>query len=114
MVAPVNTARPLVGSLRGDAIAGATARWAIEPNMIKMGADPEVRTALEAMSQPRRAAVVGKLAQRMWEMARIEKEADLPGALQITAKDSLIALRKYSDEQQKQQIDNYLIDWYAV
>jgi hypothetical protein len=83
-------------------------------NMIKTGADPDVRAALETMSPPRRAAVVAKLAPRLWDIARIEKEADLPGAAQITAKDALISLRKYADEAEKQQIDTYLIDWYAV
>ncbi len=83
-------------------------------NMIKTGADPDVRTGIEAMSPPRRAAVIGKLAPRLWEMARIEKETDLPGASQIIAKDALITIRKFADEPQKQQIDTYLVDWYAV
>ncbi|MDB4964140.1 MAG: hypothetical protein JWP01_4139 [Myxococcales bacterium] len=83
-------------------------------NMIRMGNDPDVRAAFEEMSQPRRVQVIGKLAPRLWDLARIEREDSLPGSGQIVAKDALISLRKYADDTQKQQIDTYLIDWYAV
>jgi hypothetical protein len=83
-------------------------------NMIRMGNDPDVRAAFEEMSQPRRVQVISKLAPRLWDLARIEREDSLPGSGQIVAKDALISLRKYADDAQKQQIDTYLIDWYAV
>src|SRR3954469_525407 len=83
-------------------------------NMIRMGNDPEVREGLEQMSSSRRVAVIEKLAPRLWDVARIEKEDDLPGAPQITAKDSLITLRKYASDAEKAQIDNYLVDWYGT
>jgi len=83
-------------------------------NMIRMGNDPEVRTAFEEMSQPRRVQLIGKLAPRMWELARIDREDALPGSGQIVAKDALISMRKHADDAQKQQIDAYLVDWYAV
>ena len=83
-------------------------------NMVRMGNDPEVREVLEQMSPARRVAVIDKLAPRLWDVARIEKETDLPGAPQITAKDALIGLRKYASDPGKQQIDTYLIDWYAT
>src|SRR3954466_12433900 len=83
-------------------------------NMIRMGNDPDVREGLEQMSSARRVAVIEKLAPRLWDVARIEKEDDLPGAPQITAKDALIGIRKYASDAEKQQIDNYLIDWYAT
>ena len=83
-------------------------------NMIRMGNDPEVREAFEQMSPARRVQVIEKLAPRLWDVARIEKEDDLPGAPQITAKDALIGLRKYASDAEKQQIDTYLIDWYTT
>ncbi len=83
-------------------------------NMIRMGNDPVVRTAFEQMSDARRLAVLQKLAPRLWELARIDKEDALPASQQIVAKDALINLRKHGDAAMKQQIDNYLIDWYAV
>ena len=83
-------------------------------NMIRMGSDPEVREAFEQMSPARRVAVIEKLSPRLWDVARIEKEDDLPGAPQITAKDALIGLRKYASDPEKQQIDTYLIDWYCT
>lgn len=83
-------------------------------NMIKKGRDPEVRTELGNMSPARRAAVVAKLAPRLWETARVEGEMQLPAPLQVQAKDALVSIRKYSDDATRTQIDGYLIDWYAV
>ncbi len=83
-------------------------------NMIRMGKDPEVRAAFDEMSQPRRVQVIAKLAPRMWDLARIDREDALPGGSQIIAKDALIFMRKHADDAQKQQIDTYLTDWYAV
>lgn len=83
-------------------------------NMIRMGNDPAVRAAFDTMSDGRRNAVLQKLAPRLWDLARIDKEDALPASQQIVAKDSLINLRKHGDAAMKQQIDNYLIDWYAV
>ena len=83
-------------------------------NMVRMGNDPEVREAFEQMSPARRVAVIEKLAPRLWDVARIEKEDGLPGPQQITAKDALIGVRKYASDAGKQQIDTYLIDWYAT
>ena len=54
-----------------------------------------------------RAAAVGP-------RARSSARTRCPAAPQIVAKDALISLRKYADEPQRQQIDGYLIDWYAV
>ena len=83
-------------------------------NLIKMQQDNVVREALEKMSPGRRQQLIGKLAPRLWDLARVEGESTLPNAQQIVAKDALISLRKHADEAQKQQIDNYLTDWYAV
>lgn len=82
--------------------------------LVKMQKEPDARAILEKMSPGRRTQVVGKLAPRLWEMARVESEMHLPNAQQIVAKDALIMIRKWADDAQKQQIDNYLIDWYAV
>ncbi|HUJ61525.1 MAG TPA: HEAT repeat domain-containing protein [Kofleriaceae bacterium] len=83
-------------------------------NMIKTGHDIDVRAELDQMPGPRRTAVVGKLAPRLWEMARIEGDMTLPGPNQIIGKDGLLAIRKYADDATRQQIDTYLIDWYGV
>lgn len=83
-------------------------------NLVKRGDDPAVYAALGAMSQARRAQVVGKLAPRLWDIARVEAERDLPGAPQITAKDALVRVRGWADPAGRQAIDGYLIDWYCV
>jgi len=83
-------------------------------NMIRMGNDPEVRQAMEAMSPARRVQVIEKLAPRLWDVARIEREDAIPSPPQVSAKDALISLRKFASDPEKQQIDTYLIDWYAT
>lgn len=83
-------------------------------NLIKKGMDPDARAALETMSPGRRAQVIGKLAPRLWDLARVEDERLLPNPSQVSAKDALFGLRKWADDAQKQQIDAYMSDWYAV
>lgn len=83
-------------------------------NLIKRDNDREVYAALEAMAPARRAAVVARLAPRMWDTARLENERELPRTPQVAAKDALIRLRAWADEPTRQQIDGYLIDWYGV
>ena len=58
--------------------------------------------------------MIGKLAPRLWEIARVEGEMQMPRAAQVAAKDALVTIRKYADDAAKQQIDGYLIDWYGV
>jgi hypothetical protein len=76
--------------------------------------DAEFRTDIERMSPQRRAAVIAKLAPRLWEIARVEGEDKLPSPPQATAKEALLVIRKHADDTQKAQIDGYLIDWYCV
>jgi len=54
------------------------------------------------------------LAPRLWDIARVESERELPGKSQVGAKDALVRLRRWADEPTRQQIDGYLIDWYCA
>lgn len=83
-------------------------------NMLKTGKDGDVRAGFETLSASRRTQVIAKLAPRLWELARVERETDLPRGDQIGAKDLLFAIRKYADPEETKQIDGYLIDWYCV
>jgi len=83
-------------------------------NLVKKQLDNDLRAGLDQMSPGRRTAVLGKLAPRLWNIARVEDEKMLPGAPQIQGKDALVMIRRYADDPQKQQIDGYLIDWYGV
>ncbi|MFT3700633.1 MAG: hypothetical protein QM831_46240 [Kofleriaceae bacterium] len=82
--------------------------------LIKKGNDPDVRQGFEQMTAARRTDVVGKLAPKLWELARVEGELNLPNAPEIRAKDALVLVRKYADAATKGTIDGYLIDWYCV
>src|SRR5258706_15140814 len=69
--------------------------------LIKRGDDADAYAALDAMVPGRRAQVVAKLAPRLWDIARIEAEKDLPGAPQVVAKDALVRVRKWADDATK-------------
>lgn len=83
-------------------------------NLVKRGDDQAAFAILGTMSQARRVQVVAKLAPRLWDIARVEAERDLPGAPQITAKDALVRIRPWADDAGRGAIDKYLIDWYCV
>jgi hypothetical protein len=83
-------------------------------NLIKRDDDREVYTAIEGLSPGRRVALIARLAPRMWDVARVESERELPGKSQVGAKDALVRLRKWADDATRQRIDGYLIDWYCV
>jgi hypothetical protein len=82
-------------------------------NLIRRGQATDAITAIQAMSPERAAAVVGKLAPRLWERARVEQADAQPSPSQITAKDALFDIRKLGDDAARTQIDGYLLDWYA-
>jgi hypothetical protein len=82
--------------------------------MIKHGDDLDAYAAFDAMVPARRSEVLARLAPRLWDIARIEGDQDLPGAAQIVAKDALVRIRKWADDATRQRIDGYLIDWYCV
>jgi hypothetical protein len=82
--------------------------------MIKHGDDLDAYAAFDAMVPARRAEVIARLAPRLWDIARIEADKDLPGAAQVVAKDALVRIRRWADDATRQRIDAYLIDWYCV
>lgn len=82
--------------------------------LVKKGMDAEVRTGLEQMTPARRTDLVGKLAPRLWEVARVEGENQQPNPTQVHAKDALVLARKFADDKTKVTLDGYLTDWYAV
>lgn len=80
-------------------------------NLYKRGADEDVKKALEAMGPERRAKVIGKLAPRLWAMARMEGEKAKPTPLQEMGKDALFEIRPFADDEARKAIDGYLTDW---
>lgn len=82
--------------------------------MFRRGDEREVKAAFDAMAPTRRTDVVARLAPRLWEIARVENEKDLPRAEQVAAKDALVRIRAWANPATQQQIDGYLIDWYCV
>src|SRR3954470_23561959 len=83
-------------------------------NLVKRGDDQAIYAAFGTMGPGRRAEIIAKLAPRLWEIARVESERELPGAPQVAAKDVLVRIRKWADDPSRGAIDRYLIDWYCV
>lgn len=83
-------------------------------NLIRIGQDADLNDTFAKMAPERAQAVMAKLAPRLWERARVEREDAVPSPLNITAKDALVDIRPLSDDATKTQIDGYLVDWYAV
>src|SRR3990167_5348785 len=61
-------------------------------NLVRMGKAPGVRAAFETMSPARKAQILDKLAPRLWELARIEREDALPASPQTVAKDAVMRM----------------------
>jgi hypothetical protein len=83
-------------------------------NLVKRSDDQAIYAAFGTMGPGRRAEIIAQLAPRLWEIARVESERELPGAPQVAAKDVLVRIRKWADEPSRAAIDRYLIDWYCV
>lgn len=83
-------------------------------NMIKRGRDQEVKTELDNMAQGRRGQVVAKMGARLWDVARLEGDLQMPVPAQVQAKDALVMIRKYADPATRTAIDGYLTDWLAT
>lgn len=83
-------------------------------NLIRLDNDREAFAALEALPAARRAEVVGRLARRLWDIARVEDERELPKAAQVAGKDALVRVRPWADAAGRAAIDGYLIDWFCV
>jgi hypothetical protein len=112
-----------LGTAKGPAkLARALADESIDPdlsahaaaNLIKRGDDQAVFAALDTMVPGRRAEVVAGLAPRLWGVARVERDQDLPEPPQVVAKDALVRIRTWASEPARAQLDGYLIDWYCV
>lgn len=82
-------------------------------NLVKLQ-DSSVKDSLETMGQARRTVVIEKLAPKLWEMARVNDENQIPNGPQIAGKDALVTIRKWADDTTRQKIDGYLVDWYGV
>src|SRR5204863_4832285 len=64
-------------------------------NLVKRGDDQVVYAAFGPMAPGRRAEIIANLAPRLWEIARVEAEHELPGAPQVAAKDALVRVRTW-------------------
>src|ERR1051325_10633456 len=73
--------------------------------MVKHGDDLDAYAAFDAMVPARRSEVIARLAPRLWDIARIEADKDLPGTAQVIAKDALVRIRKWADDATRQRID---------
>nr|HEX4318909.1 hypothetical protein [Kofleriaceae bacterium] len=83
-------------------------------NLVRMQQEGEVRKGFELMDKSRREAVIGKLAPKLWDMAKVDREDTVPSGGQVNGKDMLVAIEKWAAPADKATIDGYLVDWYGV
>src|SRR5215217_5371165 len=79
----------LKAALADDSLAADLAAHAAA-NLLKRGDDQAVYAAFGVMPPGRRSELIAQLAPRLWEIARVEVERELPGPAQVTAKDALV------------------------
>ena len=84
-------------------------------NLLRLGDDADVRADLERMQPARRDAVVGKIAARMWDVARVDGDLDDPGHRagpgEGLARDVAQASRRRDALADRRRT---CIDWYCV
>src|SRR5262249_47495495 len=83
-------------------------------NLLRTGKDRDAMAGFDTMSTGRRTEVVGKLAPRLWEVARVNGEDLVPSSSQAMAKDMLVNIRRWATDPVKKEIDSYLTDYYCV
>lgn len=80
-------------------------------NLIRIDKLESVLTTFEDMSESERASVLAELGRRLWEDARIEGENSVPSGTQVSAKDALFQLRRFTTADTRRAYDRYLTDW---
>ncbi len=81
--------------------------------IIKDGRFTEIKEVLEGVKDEARHKIIADLATRLWELARIHRELDIPSATQIRAKDALFYILDMADSATKLKISGYLVEWFV-
>lgn len=82
-------------------------------NLLIIHDEASVKAAFDKMAAPRRAAVLTKLAPRLWKLARIDGELTVANDQQSAAKDLLFELRTMGDDATRTTIDGYVMEWFT-
>jgi hypothetical protein len=81
--------------------------------IIEDGRFTDIREVLEGIEDEARHKIIADLATRLWELARINKELDIPSASQIRAKDALFYTLEMGDSATRAKIADYLVEWFV-
>lgn len=81
--------------------------------IIDSGRFSEIKELLAGIEDEARHKIIADLATRLWELARINKELDIPNATQIKAKDALFYILDMADPATKAKISDYLVEWFV-
>ncbi len=82
--------------------------------LISLGHVDEVKPLVANMSPEVRNALFAKLTPRLWSVAKIVEADQAPVGKQLRAKDGLFELRTFAEGAQRDEIDNYLLDWLTA
>lgn len=82
-------------------------------NLVLLDKWSEVRKTLEAAPESKRTAVADALAARLWKASKIDGEMTQPTDRQWASKDAMYELRTFASDATREQLDKYLVEWFA-
>lgn len=81
--------------------------------MVELGRFSDIKEILEGIEEGPRHKIMAELATRLWELARINKELDIPNASQTRAKDVLYYTIDLADAPTQAKMADYLVEWFV-
>lgn len=81
--------------------------------MVELGRFSDIKDILEGLDDKPRQEIMAEFATRLWELARINKELDIPNASQTRAKDVLFYTIDLADAPTQAKMADYLVEWFV-
>ncbi len=73
----------------------------------------DVKEVLEKTDDEERHKIVAELTERLWTVARVNKELDIPTRNQSNAKDAIFYTMEFADNATKAKMADYVIEWFV-
>lgn len=81
--------------------------------MVELDRFGDIKDILEGLDEKPRQEIMAELATRLWELARINKELDIPNSSQTRAKDVLFFTIDFADAPTQAKMADYLVEWFV-
>ncbi|MBL4634786.1 MAG: hypothetical protein JKY56_13010 [Kofleriaceae bacterium] len=73
----------------------------------------DVKEVLAEIDDDKRHKIVAELTERLWTIARVNKELDIPTRNQSNAKDAIFYTMEFADSATKEKMADYVIEWFV-